>query len=61
MLRERISREWTREYVGAQVGVTSEAIRLIETGRRDPSYHVLAKLEELFGMTHRELFAADSE
>ena len=32
-------------------------VALLETGKRKPSYEVLVKLEDLFGMTHRELFA----
>lgn len=54
---ERIQRGWTVKYVGEQTGVSAEAIRLIETNQRNPSYAVLVKLEDLFGMTHRELFA----
>lgn len=58
MRQARIQRRWTQEYVGTQTGVTAEAIRLMEAGQRYPSYPVLVKLEDLFGMTHRELFAA---
>lgn len=54
---ERIQRGWTAKYVGEQTGISAEAIRLIETDQRKPSYAVLVKLEDLFGMTHRELFA----
>lgn len=56
--QERIKRRWSCEYVAEQVGVTAEAIRLIETGERNPSYPVLIKLENLFKLTHRELFGA---
>lgn len=52
----RTARGWTREYVAAAVGITAEAVRLLETGRRKPSYDVLCKLEELFGLNHRDLF-----
>ena len=52
---ERLKRGWSCKYVAEKVGVSAEAIRLIETGERDPSYPVLVKLEDLFGMTHREL------
>lgn len=55
--RERIKRGWSQEYVGKHVGVTAEAIGMMESGKRNPSYPVLVKLENLFGMTHRELFA----
>ncbi len=57
MLRqERITRGWSMEYVAEKVGLTSEAIRLIENGDRNPSYPVLVKLEDLFQKSHRDLF-----
>lgn len=56
--QERESREWTLEYVAEKVGVSKQAIQLIETGERNPSYTVLVKLEDLFQMNHRELFGA---
>lgn len=59
MLRkERIKRGWSIDYVAENTGLTDEAIRLIETGERNPSYTVLVKLEDLFQMNHRELFGA---
>ena len=54
--QERIKRGWSCEYVAERAGLTAEAIRLIETGERNPSYPVLVKLEDLFQMNHRELF-----
>lgn len=39
------------------MGVSDEAIRLLESGQRKPSYEVLVRLEDLFGLPHRELFA----
>ena len=57
MLRqERIKRGWSCEQVAEKVGITAEAVRLIETGERNPSYPILIKLEDLFQMNHRELF-----
>lgn len=56
MRKERMKRGWSCEFVAECVGLSAEAIRLIETGERNPSYPVLVKLEDLFGMTHRELF-----
>lgn len=55
--QERIRRGWSCEHVARLIGVTDETVRLIETGGRSPSYDVLVKLEDLFGMSHRELFA----
>ena len=59
--QERIQRDWTQEYVAGQVGLTKQAIQLIETTQAYPSYPVLVKLEDLFNLTHRELFAAVPE
>lgn len=56
--QERIKRGWSCGYVAEQAGLTAEAIRLIETGERNPSYPVLVKLEDLFQMNHRKLFGA---
>lgn len=56
--QERIQRQWSQKYVGKHIGITAEAVGMMETGKRRPSYDVLVKLENLFGMTHRELFAA---
>ncbi len=55
--QEREIRHWSRESVAQKIGVTAETIRLIETGRRKPSYSVLVKLEDLFQRNHRQLFA----
>lgn len=54
---ERTRRRLSQGHVGGHAGITPEAIGMIETGQRKPSYDVLVKLEDLFGMTHRELFA----
>ena len=56
--QERIKRGWSCEYVAELTGLTAEAIRLIEAGKRNPSYSVLVKLEDLFQMSHRILFGA---
>lgn len=58
MRQERISRGWSCDFVAEKTGITAEAIRLIETGERNPSYPVLVKLEDLFEKGHRELFGA---
>lgn len=59
--QERIARQWTLKHVAACTGITKSAAHDIETGRRRPSYEVLVRLENLFGMTHRELFAPAPE
>lgn len=58
MIRQkRQQRKWTQAYAAQQVGITKAAYRNIEVGFRKPSYDVLVKLEDLFGLTHRQLFA----
>lgn len=59
MQSERKKRGWSLEYVAAHTGLTTEAVRLIETGKRNPSYPVLLMLEDLFNINHRELFSED--
>ena len=56
--QERINRGWTLDYVAEQVGLSPTAIQKIETEQRKPSYDVLVKLENLFGLSHRQLFGA---
>lgn len=54
--QERIKRAWTQNSVARQIGITKAAFRNIETGARKPSFDVLVKLEDLFGMDYRDLF-----
>ena len=51
----RIANGWTQKYVGDMVGLTPEAVLLIETGQRDPSYKISKKLIALFGEEHKNL------
>ena len=59
MQSERKKRGWSLEDVAARTGLTAEAVRLIETGKRNPSYPVLLMLEDLFNTNHRALFSED--
>lgn len=60
--QERIKRGMSREQIAKKIGITSEAIRLLEIGKRKPSYDVLVKLLDLFGYCDpRELFAEAPE
>ena len=47
---------WTQKYVADQTGITQAMLQKIETGQRRPSFDVLVKLEDLFGMDYRDLF-----
>ena len=57
MRQERQKRGWTQLAVADSVGISREAIQQLETGATKPSYDVLVKLENLFGLSHRQLFA----
>ena len=59
--QERISRNWTLDYVAEKVGVSKQAVHDIEVCRRKPSYNVLVALEDLFGLSHRILFSSGNE
>lgn len=60
--QERLNKGWTQERVAKLIGVTPEAIGMIETGKRKPSYDVLVKLLDLFGYDDpRQLFAVTDE
>lgn len=56
MRSERLRRKWTQSFVAQIVGVTVTSISDIENGKAKPSYRVLCALEELFEMSHRDLF-----
>lgn len=58
---ERLRRGWKQEYVAAKCGVSPQVVCDWEHGRRKPSYAALLKLEDLFEMTHRELFEEGGE
>ena len=54
--KKRIDNGWTLEFVGHKVGLQKSTVQQIETRQRKPSHGVLVKLENLFGLSHRELF-----
>ena len=58
---ERRTRRWSIAYVSSLIGVSAEAVRLLEKGERKPSYDVLIKLLELYDYTDpRKLFSTVS-
>lgn len=58
----RTERNWTRPHLAAMLNISVQMVYYLETGLRKPSYEVLCKLEDLFQLSHRELFApADFE
>ncbi|MBP1927058.1 transcriptional regulator with XRE-family HTH domain [Sedimentibacter acidaminivorans] len=56
MKKERATNKWSQEYVAKKLGITKSAYSNIETLKRRPSYEVLIKLENLFNLSHRDLF-----
>ena len=59
--RERIKNDWTLGFVANKLGITNQAVSLIETAKRRPSYDVLIKLEDLYQKPHRWLFAVTTD
>lgn len=59
--KERINKGWTQEFVAEEIGVSKTSIHDIEKGKQLPSYKILVKLENLFDLPHRELFAPVDE
>lgn len=57
MRYERIKNGWSLEYVADYLGITNQAVSKIELLKtQNPSYDILVKLENMFGLTHRQLF-----
>ena len=55
--QERVKRGWTLTFVADACGVSAQAVCDWEHNRRRPSYEVLVRLEDLFQLNHRTLFA----
>lgn len=56
---ERLKKGWSCSNVAEKVGVNPETIRLIEMGKRDPSYKILVKLLDLFEYDDPRILFAD--
>ncbi len=57
MKAERLKRGWTQKFVAEKVELTVTSISDIENNKAKPSYKVLCELEDLFELSHRELFS----
>lgn len=53
---ERIKNGYTQKEIASKIGICERQYIRIEKGYLPPTYHVILKLEDLFGMSHRELF-----
>ena len=50
---------YAQQQVANVLGCSKSLVCMIESGRVKPSYQNLVTLEDLFGVSHRELFAAE--
>ena len=58
MRYERLKNGWTLNYVAKQIGISNQAISKIELQQTKNRPHpVIVKIENLFGLSHRELFS----
>ena len=58
MRYERIKNGWSLNYVASKVGISNQAISKIELQKtKNPSYDIIVSLEDLYGLSHRELFS----
>lgn len=55
--QERIKKKWTQNDVAQQLGVSPQVVCDWEKGRRFPRRPLLDNLENIFGLSYRELFA----
>lgn len=58
---ERLRRDWTQCQIAKEMGISPQVVCDWEKGRSFPSYKTLIKVEDLFNMNHRELFAPASD
>ncbi|GAA4036519.1 helix-turn-helix transcriptional regulator [Sphingomonas rosea] len=52
----RAERGWSQADLGAQLGVSRQAVNAIETGKYDPSLPLAFKLSRLFEMPIERIF-----
>ncbi len=56
---ERKSRGWSQQYVAEQLGITSRAYQQWEYDERTPSLDSANKMEDLVGISQRELLVSN--
>lgn len=52
----RAERAWSQAELGAQLGVSRQAVNAIETGKYDPSLPLAFKIARLFGQSIETIF-----
>ncbi len=57
----RAERRWSQADLGAQVGVSRQAINAVETGKHIPSLPLAFKLAEVFDLRVDEVFNPHGE
>ncbi len=56
LTKERLKRNWTQQEVAEMVGTTKQAVCNWEKSRSFPRRQVLDNLENLFCLSHKQLF-----
>lgn len=57
MRYERMKNGWSLDYVADHLNISNQAVSKIELLKtQNPSYDILVKLEDLFHLSHRQLF-----
>jgi transcriptional regulator with XRE-family HTH domain len=60
--RERERRELSRNEVAKILGIKPQSLATLESGKTDPSYRTLKKIERLYApLGHDYLFSTDTE
>ena len=57
----RNTRGWTQEQLGNQADVNYKFLGEIERGQQNPSFNIMVKIAEAFGVELMELFRLESE
>ena len=52
----RAERAWSQADLGAQLGVSRQAVNAIETGKHDPSLPLAFRIARLFGLSIEAIF-----
>ena len=52
----RAERNWTQEQLGAEIGVSRQAINALEAERHDPSLDLAYRIAAAFGLVVEDVF-----
>ena len=57
----RAERDWTQAELAQRLGVSRQAINVIENGKYDPSLSLAFRIARLFALPMEQIFEPDSE